>query len=472
MAIENIGKQANIKTTRGALTDKAFLDFLDKAPDKSLFNPSDPEAVKRHQDAYELKKTVTSGFSEIYTKKIKEDLGIEISISDLQGIDDYLSKEAFENPTELKSLAEKIKDFTQLPKRIEIRKNYIYKKFGAETKLEEKEKLLARVSKNVEDTGLLKKAVGLLDHLTLESFGWTELSPIEKKENETKFEKAKRYGKYLSKATIRTIDTIALGIAATGTATKEILRHTPVLKKYVESEEERYNKEKLEEKYKIKPEDSQRELAKIREDLRMIRNLKVDRKSMEMELATINKELFEEGLMPAAIVAGATRKKIDEKLRELMTSGQGPTGSVDKLFEIRSKAKSTSLAKEKGAFDYNKNFNLDTISLDLDNAIEIQVKRQLYKAIGELSIKDEDSPLAKLEEILKPILSADPSAREFVIKEVSEIINKATARNADTPKLILLKILLAKMEAEKIEENLKNSNWLLTTRARIKKAFP
>ncbi len=418
-----------------------FKNFRQGTPDALS---TDKKVIKSHWEAFKLRNTAANEIKKIYLADIKDSAGIELDPTDLKVIYDHLDKEALENPDGLKELVEKIKKHNELKARIEHQKANIEYQLQTkreegeeqkqETRLKELEEVLLRVD---------KKNKGSTEAL----FDWTELEQVDKKDQETKKEKLERYGKYLKNASIRTLDVLAIGFEKTVLDPAEkILKYIPVAERLVKTEEEIRDEKVIKENLNIRPKQAEYALDKVRDELEQLKQTKLGRKEMENKLEALRTELFNESIATTVIVAEITRKKLNEKFREILTEGEDTLDSIDKLVELRSKIEKTMQTKP-ASLDYNKDKNIDLISSDLDDALNSRAVRELWRSIDNVSVLDE------LEISLKPFLTKDAKTRDFLLKKIRQIIEEQLLA---PDKIKLLKILLAKIE---IEETEKANSW-------------
>jgi hypothetical protein len=503
MTAEKAKNRGELDILKNALSDKNFLLFLDKNPDKASFDPSNLETVKEQWEAF----SVSQDLKKLYSTRIKEDLGLELDEKDLAGIDIYLgtkvkSKNLKKQPEEIEiqgmdeylqevtevnlrnsvntekrgsinDLAGKIELFNELSKRIEAQKSYIYGQDAG--KLKKMEALLSKVdqtNKENNDTGWMIKAMWkTFDLLDTKDFKWREMQPIDKKENESKLDKAKRYGKYASNFFTRTLDLINIGSRRSATSMKKVLANTPLLRNYLQTEDELSNTKELKERYEIEPEKADNELKVIKEKLRKIDETKQERKLAEVELARLRQEIFANNLVPPTIIKKIIQGKIDEKFGKI--AGGNPTGSTAELLDVRSKIETIiSVRKRESGDKYNKSSqDIETFADQVDTLLDLVAEQQLNEAINNNFLLDNDSPFNELEGALKPFLNRNSKTRNFITEKIKNIINDPAI---DPKKITLLKMLLAKLSFNEAESDLRSgprSETLAETSERIKKAF-
>lgn len=437
-------------------------------------------------DPVRLRSEVENGLKDIYSSKIEKDTGIKLDSRNWEDVKAHLNKEALDNPEKLKDLAQKVREFRELPKQIERQIKYIYSG-GGEAKLKELEQALLRVGKTNEDTGFLIRKMWSLNPYDVGDVKWPGLnwparSEIKKEKNETSFGQTIRYGKYVGRILTRSVDagialgritnfglrTAVKGLQAAATETKNVLKKVPIAKDYFPTAEQDKDRALLK-KLGINPDnaDMELELKKVREEIRKTAEAKIERQQMEERLEALRAELFDESLAPTIIIAKITREKINQQFRDALAKERGPAGSIDKLLELRRKADKVISAGQTG-IDYNKDRGIDTISSELDSILQISAKREFIRAIRNMA------SLNELEKTLRPFMESGEKTRNFLVRGIKKLIEDSVGKTyqpEEMARIDLLKLFIAKLENEELETELKDSSWLETTRDKIAKNF-
>ncbi|MBI3633945.1 MAG: hypothetical protein HY226_06700 [Candidatus Vogelbacteria bacterium] len=510
MADKKLESKSDLDIVKTALANKDFLDYLAKAPDQKLIDPSKPETVETQWQLFQTNKMVYSELKNIYSTKVKEEMDIELDDKDLKSIGNYLETKTLTYPEDMVKLAKKVQDLKELPERIEMRKKFIYS-LGSEQKLKEMESLLATVDNNNKSKSLLKRAFGFLDKISLNNFEWTPLEPIEKITGDTKWESIligiAKFEKYLGQGAVRIYDAMRLTAAVTATIGRKILENdidvdlhpqptddvkensidftgasaiksliwalkTPISFKFTSNqwlEDERQLKNKLE----ITPTTAKESLAIVRQKLAQIAEAKRGQKELEAELNSLRDEVFDEHLIPTSLAMEATRQKIKDRFEKLLKDSDKGKAPIEKILEVRSEVDKVINSQTEGTLDYTKGLNLAKIDQWANKVIEARAKIDLGKAIEKIAIESHDNPLAKLEEELAPFILGSDTTKAFFVKELQKLI---TTGKLEKNKIILLRMLLAKLELVKVEQELEvkvNSEkpWVEKTRDSIDKAF-
>ena len=423
-----------------ALSNKDFLNFLSKAPDQNAINLSDPETTKKMWDSFRLKTVVYANLKVIYSTRVKEELGLELTDQDLGSMDEFLTKEAFSAPDKLLRLGQKIKALDELPKRIELRVKFI-ETLGLESRFKDMEKLLSSVDENNKNSGFLK------------NLEWTKLEPLEP---ELAKDLGSRLIKYLG-------DGFQRG--------KDIARNSFTMIRGLVRGGQPENEKVLKERYEIPPDQAGEALDLVRKSLAQIDKAKKGKNEMEEDLQILKDMIFDESLLPASLVAEAAQKKIGEEFKKLISESNKPTAPVEKILELRNKVDRVLSSKENYSFDYTKKMDTGKLVKIADQLLELKARITLGTAIENLTIEDKDNPLAKLEEEVAPFIGDNLDAKKFFTKELKNLIGKGTL---DATKTVLLKMLLMKLDMGTTEEEKtpeESNAWVEKNRSRIKNAF-
>ncbi|MBI3632756.1 MAG: hypothetical protein HY226_00535 [Candidatus Vogelbacteria bacterium] len=494
MADAKIESKTNIDTLRTALNNKEFLNYLAKAPDQTLVDPTKPETVKKQWELFQLDKAVYSNLKEIYSTKQNKSKGlVKRSLSFLEKLNvnnfEWTPLEPVEKFTGNSRWESLLLGTARLERYLgqgAIRAYDVMRLAARSVATAGKDILSHDREIGVRSRHQAEKAgvseTSNVATVPKQEFEWTKITETaeETKGSKTKTESimliANRLKKKLEHAAIRTYDAARFVVTKTGSVassvgqvTKKSLHKIPSLNLSRAPKQMIENERLLKTRFDLDPNSAAESLKIVREKLAKITEAKKGRKEMEDQLNTLREDIFDQNFMPATLAAEAIRNKINSNFKELIGEIKKDPDTVEKIVEVIDNVDKVISAHLDGTFDYVEGIDLTKIDTWANNKLEARARYVLGEAIEKIAIETEDDPLAKLEESVSPFITGSQTTRNFFVKGLRDLINE---KKLDNDKLTLLKMLLTKLELEVIEKEITApKTWAEKTRAHIDKAF-
>ncbi len=383
---------------RKAFNTAGFAEFMAQHGDKDTSVMEDTETLEKRFEVFTIKEKVIKGIKEVVSNHIQKEVDVKLGSKDMSSIDEYLNKQAVENPDKIIEMEEKLLLYKELPKEIELLEEQMAE-IGDSDELTER---LGQLRKNRNNLETARETMGF--------FGKTKFA-------------------------IEMMQASVIGIPSTVEAmfglkmSDEYHNRAGVLNRSIFDKVS--SQEAVKDKYgEVGKSKANSIMSSINDDIKDIENQLASIDKVE-EIKTLAEEMFRNKksellgkVLGIAELTTIIQSKVESQMTKLIETGTIP--NLDIAQERYESLKEKQLNGEIG-MDPTEKLDKKDFQEKVDIAIEKAVSEEIKQTVNRANLGD--NALTKLEKALDPFLSREKIGSK-VGDEAREVIENSLEKAA------------------------------------------